>query len=62
VLVLGDGLATDIGGANTAGLDAVLIADGIHSDDIRELTPAAVKKVCDDSGVSVIAAIRTLVW
>ncbi|HLY05681.1 MAG TPA: TIGR01459 family HAD-type hydrolase [Rhizomicrobium sp.] len=62
VLVLGDGLETDVRGANGAGLDAMFIADGIHGEDIRELTPASVEKLCDDSGVSVVAAIRALVW
>ena len=62
VLVLGDGVETDVRGANAAGLDAVFIADGIHGEDIRELTRAAVEKLCRDSGVSVIAAIRALVW
>lgn len=62
VLVLGDGLETDVRGANAAGLDAVFIADGVHGEDIRELTPAAVRRLCDDSGVSVVAAIRALVW
>lgn len=62
VLVLGDGLETDIRGANGAGLDAVFIADGIHGEDIGELTAASVEKLCTASGVSVIAAIRALVW
>jgi len=62
VLVLGDGLETDIRGANRAGLDAVFIADGIHGEDIREITPASVQKLCDGTGVSAIAAIRALVW
>lgn len=62
VLVLGDGLETDIRGANGAGLDAVFIADGIHGEDIRELTPASVQNFCTAAGVSVIAAIRALVW
>jgi HAD superfamily hydrolase (TIGR01459 family) len=62
VLVLGDGLETDIQGANTAGIDAVFIADGIHGEDIRELTPASVQKVCNELGVSAIAAIHALVW
>jgi len=62
VLVLGDGLETDIRGANAVGLDAVFIADGIHGEDVRELTPATVEKLCSDLGVSVRAAIRALVW
>lgn len=62
LLVLGDGLETDVRGANQAGLDAVFIADGIHGEDVRDLTPASVLKLCKDSSVSVIAAIRALVW
>lgn len=31
-LVVGDGLATDIAGAAAAGLDSLLIADGLHAD------------------------------
>jgi HAD superfamily hydrolase (TIGR01459 family) len=62
VLVLGDGLETDIRGANLAQLDAVFIADGIHGEDIRELTPASVQKLCNEMGVSAIAAIHALVW
>ena len=45
-----------------AELDAVFIADGIHGEDIRELTPAAIEKLCNESGVFTIAAIRALVW
>lgn len=62
VVVLGDGVETDIRGANMAGLDAVFIADGIHGEDVRELTPSAVEKLCSESGVFVRAAMRTLVW
>ena len=61
-LMLGDGLETDIRGANGADIDAVFIADGIHGEDIPELTPSAVRKLCSNSGVSATAAIRTLVW
>ena len=62
VVVLGDGLETDIRGANRAGHDAVFIADGIHGEDVRELTPAALEKLFGESGVFAIAALRTLVW
>lgn len=61
-LVLGDGLATDIRGANAAALDGVFIADGIHGEDVRELTPASLEKLCGEWGVSVVAGIRALVW
>jgi len=62
VFVMGDGLETDIRGANAAGLDAVFIADGIHGEDVREMTPVAVEKLCSESGVFARAAMRTLVW
>ncbi|HEX3431823.1 MAG TPA: TIGR01459 family HAD-type hydrolase [Rhizomicrobium sp.] len=62
VLVLGDGLETDVRGANAAGLDAVFIAGGIHGENIRELTEASVEKLCGELGVFALAAIRTLVW
>lgn len=62
VVVLGDGLETDIRGANAASLDAVFIADGIHGDDIRDLTTASFEKLCSDAGVAAIGAIRALVW
>ncbi|MEF2070255.1 TIGR01459 family HAD-type hydrolase [Consotaella aegiceratis] len=38
VLAIGDGLATDIKGAQTFGLDALLILAGIHADDIEAST------------------------
>lgn len=61
-LALGDGLATDIRGANAAGIDAVFIADGIHGEEIGEITAAAMAKLCADAGVHAKAAMRTLVW
>lgn len=62
VVVLGDGLETDIRGANAAGLDAVFIADGIHGDDIRDLTTASLEKLCSNANVTAIGAMRALVW
>ena len=62
VLVLGDGLETDIRGANAAGLDALFIADGIHGEDIREMTPVAIEKLCSELGVFAVATMRALVW
>ena len=62
VLVLGDGLETDIRGANAAGLDAIFVADGIHGEKIRELTPETVQSLSAEFGVFAIAAIRALVW
>ncbi len=62
VLAIGDGLETDIRGANGAGLDALFIADGIHGEDVHEVTPAAIGALCARAGVSARAAMRTLVW
>jgi HAD superfamily hydrolase (TIGR01459 family) len=62
VLILGDGLETDIRGANGAGLDAVFIADGIHGDDVPELTRAALTRLFAHAGVSAMGAMRRLVW
>ena len=62
VLVLGDGLETDIRGANRAGLDAVFIADGIHGEDVREMTASAVAALCRRAGVTAKGAMRKLVW
>ncbi|HTT83031.1 MAG TPA: TIGR01459 family HAD-type hydrolase [Rhizomicrobium sp.] len=62
VLVVGDGLETDIRGANGAGLDAVFIADGIHGDDIPELTPPAIAGLVARAGVTAKGAMRALVW
>ncbi|MGH6889050.1 MAG: TIGR01459 family HAD-type hydrolase [Rhizomicrobium sp.] len=61
-LVLGDGLETDIRGANAAGFDAVFVADGIHGEDVREMTPDAIGELCARTKVSARAAIRALVW
>ena len=62
ILALGDGLETDIRGANAAGIDAVFIADGIHGEDVSELTPEAIATLCAKSGVYAKAAMLTLVW
>lgn len=62
VLVAGDGLETDIRGANAAGLDALFVADGIHGEDVGEMTPDAIGAVCARVGVTARAAIRALAW
>ncbi len=40
-LAIGDGLETDIKGANGAGLDSLFIADGIHGEDIGDFSRRA---------------------
>jgi hypothetical protein len=51
-LAIGDGIETDIKGANGAGLDALFIADGIHGEDIREFSAAASAELFAKSGVT----------
>jgi HAD superfamily hydrolase (TIGR01459 family) len=62
VLVLGDSLETDIRGANLAGLDAIFIADGIHGEEIPELSSPAVAALCARSAAFAKCAMRALVW
>jgi HAD superfamily hydrolase (TIGR01459 family) len=61
-LAIGDGIETDIAGANRAGLDALFIADGIHGEQIPQLTTPAMQQFFDDHDVTARAVLRTLVW
>ncbi|MEI9992595.1 MAG: TIGR01459 family HAD-type hydrolase [Rhizomicrobium sp.] len=61
-LAIGDGLATDIRGANAAGIDAVFIADGIHGEDVKEFTAPHMAELFAGAGVHAVAAMRALVW
>lgn len=61
-LAVGDGIVTDIAGANAMGIDAVFIADGIHGEEITELAPAPMKEFFDAHRVSARAVMRGLVW
>jgi HAD superfamily hydrolase (TIGR01459 family) len=61
-LAIGDGLETDIAGANRAGLDALFIADGIHGEHIPALTPQAMRQFFNEHQVAARAVLRTLVW
>ncbi|MGQ0741517.1 MAG: TIGR01459 family HAD-type hydrolase [Alphaproteobacteria bacterium] len=62
-LVVGDGLETDIKGANGVGLDAVFVLDGIHS---AEIPPprdaAAVANLLNARGVHVVGVMEVLTW
>ncbi|MGD0142416.1 MAG: TIGR01459 family HAD-type hydrolase [Rhizomicrobium sp.] len=61
-LAIGDGLETDIKGANVAGLDALFVADGIHGEDISKFSAEALAALFAKSGVTAQAAMRALVW
>ena len=59
-LVIGDGLETDIIGANRLGIDALFIVGGIHSSLLED--PAAVAKLLSGSGAHVKALMPELSW
>jgi len=61
-LAIGDGLGTDIKGANLAGMDALFIADGIHGEDVSEFTGRHMAELFANAGVHARVAMRTLVW
>lgn len=65
-LCIGDGLQTDILGANKNDLDVVFVAEGIFSDDARNedgvLDPAKVAALLQEHGVHAAAAMERLQW
>ena len=67
VLAVGDGLATDIAGANAAGLDSVLITGGLLADAL-DLAPGtapntqALDDACRAAGARPRAALTRFVW
>ena len=66
ILGIGDSFATDIRGANAAGLDALLVARGIHAEDLVDsngrLDGDRIARHAAAAGVSVIGAMSELVW
>jgi len=62
LLAIGDGLHTDIKGANAAGIDALFIADGIHGEKIGEVTPQRMAELFAEAGVAARAAMPRLAW
>lgn len=61
-LAIGDGMETDLRGANAAGLDALFIADGIHGEDVGDMSPEHLALLFRKAGVAARAAMRALVW
>ncbi len=59
-LVVGDGLFTDILGANRAGIDALFIADGVHGEETQPYTEGHLGQLFQGAGVHARAACRTL--
>jgi len=61
-LAIGDGLKTDIRGANAAKIDSLFIADGVHGEDVREFTEKHMAELFDRYGAHARYAARALVW
>ena len=67
MLAVGDGLGTDIAGANAAGLDSLLITGGLLADAL-DLAPGAapsartLDEACRAAGARPSAALATFIW
>ena len=61
-LAVGDGLVTDIRGANAAGLDVLFIADGIHGEDVATYTAEHLAALFARFGAHAGSATRALKW
>jgi HAD superfamily hydrolase (TIGR01459 family) len=65
VLCIGDGLPTDVRGANARGLDVLFVASGIHGAETigpHGLNAPAVADLLHQAGLSANYAIADLVW
>lgn len=61
-LAVGDGLLTDIKGANGAGLQALFIADGVHGEEIMPYTAEHMQALFTRYGAHARAVTRALIW
>jgi HAD superfamily hydrolase (TIGR01459 family) len=61
-LAVGDGLLTDIRGANGAGLEALFIADGVHGEETRPYTAEHMESLFRKFGAKASAVTRALKW
>lgn len=66
ILCVGDGVPTDVKGANDQGLDVLFIASGIHGAEATgpdgHLDPARTEAVLAHGGARATLAMRDLVW
>jgi HAD superfamily hydrolase (TIGR01459 family) len=67
ILALGDSLRTDIAGANAAGIDAIVVAGGIHYEEFgcaegQKPDPARIAAAAKAAGARPIAALDQLRW
>jgi HAD superfamily hydrolase (TIGR01459 family) len=61
-LAVGDGLLTDIKGANAANLEALFIADGVHGEDIEPYSGEHLAALFSRFGAKAGSATRKLAW
>jgi HAD superfamily hydrolase (TIGR01459 family) len=61
-LAVGDGLLTDIKGANAAGLEALFIADGVHGEEIEPYSAEHLSVLFGRFGAAAGSATRKLAW
>jgi HAD superfamily hydrolase (TIGR01459 family) len=61
-LAVGDGLLTDIRGANAAGLPVLFIADGVHGEDVNPYTPEHLATLFTRFGAKASTVTRALRW
>ena len=67
ILAIGDSLRTDIAGANAAGIDAIVVAGGIHYEEFgcapgKHPDPERIAKAAAAAGTHPIAALDQLRW
>lgn len=67
ILAIGDSLRTDIAGANAAGIDAIVVAGGIHYEEFgcaegQLPDPARIAAAAKTAGAHPIAALDQLHW
>ena len=61
-LAVGDGLLTDIKGANAAGLEVLFIADGVHGEEIAPYTDEHMAALFTRFGAKAGTVTRKLAW
>ena len=59
---MGDGLLTDIKGANAAGIEALFIADGVHGEEIEPYSGEHLAALFARFGAMAGSATRKLAW
>ena len=61
-LAVGDGLTTDVMGANRAGLDVLFIADGVHGEDLGALNEHNLARLFAGAKAHAVGAMAALMW